>query len=92
MVLLEPLLQAVLTAALLMWLQRFSRRRRWPKLPLRLSFAALMCWVSQPLLASLDQPARYAPWINLLDELLISLASVRLGLWLVLELPAGLGW
>lgn len=92
MVLLERLLHAVVTAALLMWLQRFSRRRRWPELPLRLSFAALVCWVAQPLLANLDLPARYAPWITLLDELMISVASVRLALWLALELPAGLGW
>lgn len=92
MVLIERLLQSLIAAAFLLWLQRLARRQHWPKLPLRLSVGALVAWLALPLLASVDLPARALPWISLLDELLLSLAGARLALWVVLELPSGLGW
>jgi small-conductance mechanosensitive channel len=90
--LLPALLAAVLVGAGLLLVQRLLRQRKLPELPLRLSLLALLCWALLPLLNDLPVSAGYRPWLALLDELFLALAGLRVALWLLLELPAGLGW
>lgn len=92
MALLQKLLPALLIGACLLAAQKLLERRRLPELPLRLSLLALLCWALLPLLEGLPVSAVYRTWLALIDDLLLSLACLRLGLWLLLELPAGLGW
>lgn len=92
MALLQKLLPALLIGAGLLLVQKLLQRRRLPELPLRLAMFALLCWGLLPLLDSLPVSAGYRTWLALIDELLLSLACLRIGLWLLLELPAGLGW
>jgi small-conductance mechanosensitive channel len=73
-------------------LRVFGRRRDLPDLPLVLPVLALISWVLMPLIGASGLPVEYRRWLGLADELLISYAALRLGLWLGLELPGGLGW
>jgi len=90
--LLPSLVPAVLIGAGLLLVQRLLRQRKLPELPLRLSLLALLCWALLPLLNDLPVSAGYRPWLALLDELFLALAGLRVALWLLMELPAGLGW
>lgn len=90
--LLPTFISAVLMGAGLLLVQRLLMQRKLPELPLRLSLLALLCWALLPLLNALPISGGYKPWLALLDELFLSLASLRVALWLLLELPAGLGW
>lgn len=92
MALLQRLLPALLAGIALLVGQRVLRRRHLPELPLRLGLLALLCWTLLPLLEGTALPATYLPWLALLDDLLLALATLRLSFWLSLELPAGLGW
>lgn len=92
MALLQPLLPALVVAAAMLLGQRLLRRRRLPELPLRLGLLALVCWALMPLLQGLPLAPGYRLWLGAADDLLLALASLRLVLWLLLELPAGVGW
>lgn len=92
MALIERLLPGVLLAAALGLSQLLVCRRGLPPLPLRLCIVALASWVVVPRIAALDLPARYIPWVAFSDTWLIALAGLRLSLWVLMELPAGLGW
>lgn len=92
MALLQRLLPALLASAALLLGQRLLRRRHLPELPLRLGLLALLCWAVMPLLQALPLAAGYRLWLTAADDLLLALASLRLALWLLLELPASVGW
>jgi small-conductance mechanosensitive channel/CRP-like cAMP-binding protein len=92
MALLQRLLPALLASAVLLMAQRLLQRRQLPELPLRLGLLALLCWALLPLVGGEAVPTAYRPWLDLIDELLLALAALRLSFWLGLELPAGLGW
>jgi small-conductance mechanosensitive channel/CRP-like cAMP-binding protein len=96
MALLQRLLAALLGAALLLVLQRLLqprlRQRGLPRLPLGLPALALVSWTVLPAVEALGVASDYWRWLDLVDELLIGYAGLRLGLWLGLQLPGGLGW
>jgi small-conductance mechanosensitive channel/CRP-like cAMP-binding protein len=92
MVLLQRLLPALLALAALVLLRLLVRRRHLPDLPLTLPLLALLSWTLMPVVEALGLPADYGRWLGMADELLIGYAAIRLGLWLGLELPGGLGW
>ena len=91
MVFLQRLLPALLGLAALVLLRQLGRRRL-PDLPLKLPLLALLSWTAMPLIEALGLPVDYRRWLGLVDELLIGYAALRLGLWLGLELPSGMGW
>ena len=68
--------------------------QRWhlPRLPLGLALVAVIAWALLPLAGSLPLPGMTQLWVQAIVDLLVSFAALRLGLWLTLELPAGLGW
>lgn len=81
-----------LAMALLVLLARLCRMRSLPRLPLRLTLAALVCrglWLLLPLSRL---PAGYRLGLGIVDDLLICFATIRLLTWAALELPGGLGW
>jgi small-conductance mechanosensitive channel/CRP-like cAMP-binding protein len=92
MVLLQRLLPALLALSALVLLRMLVQRRRLPELPMELPLLALLSWTLMPLVDALGLPADYRRWLGMADELLIGYAALRLGLWLGLELPGGLGW
>jgi hypothetical protein len=92
MALLQRLLTSLLAGLALLLIQRLLRRRGVPDLPLRLGLLALLSWALLPLLQGRGLPTGYRPWLAVLDQLLLAIAGLRLGLWLTLELPASLGW
>ncbi|MFM8661262.1 MAG: mechanosensitive ion channel family protein [Cyanobium sp.] len=92
MALLQRLLPALLALSALGLLRLLVRRRRLPDLPLGLPLLALASWALMPWIEALGLPADYRRWLGMADELLLSYAALRLGLWLGLELPGGLGW
>ncbi|MEB3335330.1 MAG: mechanosensitive ion channel family protein [Cyanobacteriota bacterium] len=77
----------------LMAIRLVCRRRRLPAPPLRLPLMAALAWA---LVASLPPGSFIGPpqglWLSLTDDLLVAFATIRLVLWLALELPGGLGW
>lgn len=90
--LLPHLPQALLMGMALLLVRKLLQRRRLPVLPLRLPLLALLCWTLMPLLQGLPLSAGSQPWLAVLGDLLLALACLQLCLWLLLELPAGLGW
>lgn len=92
MALIERLLLGLVLAAGLVLGQRLIRRRQLPPLPLKLSLVALASWIVVPLIEALGPPDRYLRWVALSDTWLLALAGLSLSLWMLMELPAGLGW
>lgn len=77
---------------ILLAVRRSCRRRGLPPPPLRLPLLAAL---ASALLASLPLgglPPAQALWLSLTDDLLRAFATIRLLIWLTLELPGGLGW
>jgi small-conductance mechanosensitive channel/CRP-like cAMP-binding protein len=72
--------------------QWLLRRWRLPRLPLGLALLALAAWALLPLSGALPWQGMYQAWIQASVDFLVALAALRLGLWLTLELPSGLGW
>ena len=85
-------ISAVLGAALLLLLARTCRRRGLPALPLRLPLLALLAAVVVPAIPLAAIPFGSRLWLGAIDDLLLVYASIRLAVWLALELPSGLGW
>jgi small-conductance mechanosensitive channel/CRP-like cAMP-binding protein len=68
------------------------RRYRLPPFPLVWALLAALLWA---LLASFPLgglPLSQRLWVSLADDLLLAFAAIRLLLWLILEVPGGLGW
>ena len=81
----------VITAVLL-GIRLGCRQRRLPAPPLRLPLLAALAWA---LLASLPPgllPSPHGLWLSLTDDLLLAAATIRLLIWLGLELPSTRGW
>ena len=68
------------------------RRRGLPLPPRTLPLLATATWLALQLVPPTLVPASSRLWLAVGIDLLLVLALVRLGLWLVLELPGGLGW
>lgn len=81
----------VLTMVLLaIW--RGCRRRGLPEPPLRLPLLAILAWGLLATLPLGGLPPSQLLWLSLSEELLPVFASIRLLIWLALELPGGLRW
>ena len=81
----------VLTMVLLAtW--RGCRRRGLPDPPLRLPLLAILAWGLLATLPLGGLPPSQLLWLSLSEELLPVFASIRLLIWLALELPGGLRW
>lgn len=92
MALLQIWLGVLALAAVGMAIRLFCRRHRLPPFPLAWAVLAALFWAllaSFPL-GGLPLPQRL--WVSLADDLLLAFAAIRLLLWLILELPGGLGW
>lgn len=92
MALLQRLLPALLALSALGLVRLLVHRRRLPDVPLGLPLLALASWTLMPWIEALGLPADYRRWLGMADELLLGYAALRLGLWLGVELPGGLGW
>jgi len=68
------------------------RRRGLPLPPRSLPLLATVSWVALHLVPFTLVPASSRLWLSTGVDLLLVLALIRLLLWLVLELPGGLGW
>lgn len=68
------------------------RSRELPRPPFRLVLIALFCWAVFALLPIATLSAPYRLGLGVADDLLLSLAGIRVLVWLLLELPGGLGW
>ena len=68
------------------------RRRGLPLPPRTLPLLGTVSWVALHLVPLSLVPASSRPWLAIGVDLLLVLALIRLLLWLVLELPGGLGW
>lgn len=83
----------VLLTVVLVAIRLVCRRRGLPPPPLRLPLGAALAWA---LVASLPLGSFIAPpqglLLSLADDLLTAFATIRLLLWLALEIPGGLGW
>jgi small-conductance mechanosensitive channel len=77
---------------LLLLLTLACRRRRLPLPPRTLPLLATVSWVALQLVPLGLVPASSRLWLAIGVNLLLVLALIRLVLWLVLELPGGLGW
>jgi small-conductance mechanosensitive channel/CRP-like cAMP-binding protein len=89
---LQRLLFALLATVALVGVAELCRRRRLALPPARLLLIALVSWV----LIGAQTRALLGPiahrWLELVGLLLLCLATVRLALWLGLEIPGSLGW
>lgn len=86
-------LTIALAAAGLLLIARLCRQRRsLPRLPVRLPLVALLYWGLWASLPLQQLPGGYRLWLGIVDDLLLCLASLRLLVWTLLELPGGLGW
>lgn len=83
---------ALVGMLVLLVLSALCRARSLPRPPLRLSLLALACFALLPLLPLGLLPQTTRTWVEISDDLLLSFASIRLVLWLVLELPGSLRW
>ena len=93
MELLQRLTLSLVGAALIGALSLISRRRALPLPPWRLVLVGLASWlVLGGLRTGGGGAADQQLWLSVLDELLLGFAALRLSLWALLELPAGLGW
>jgi small-conductance mechanosensitive channel/CRP-like cAMP-binding protein len=91
MQLLEVWLSSIGVAALLLLVRLLCRRLRLAAFPLRLPLLATLAWALLRSLPVALLPATYRPWIELIDELMISYAVIRTLLWAGIEVPASLG-
>lgn len=85
-------LLALAGAVLLVGFARLCRARSLPRLPLLLPLFALTVWAITALLPLAALPDRYRLGLRIAEDLLVAYAAVRLLLWLLLELPGGVGW
>ncbi|MCT0200085.1 mechanosensitive ion channel family protein [Synechococcus sp. CS-1325] len=88
---LAVLLPAIGVVALLLLVRLLSRRIRLTPFPLRLPLLATGAWVLVRILPVALLPASYRPWVELIDELMLSYAGLRVLLWAGIEVPASLG-
>jgi small-conductance mechanosensitive channel/CRP-like cAMP-binding protein len=77
---------------LLLLLTLACRRRGLPLPPRGLPLLATGSWLALQLVPPSLVPASSRPWPAIGVDLLLVLALIRLVLWLVLEVPGGLGW
>jgi small-conductance mechanosensitive channel len=79
-------------AALIAALSLICRRRKLPLPPWRLALVGLVSWLllggGRSMATALGQPL----WLAPIDDLLLGFAALRLTIWALLEVPAGLGW
>lgn len=68
------------------------RRRGLPLPPRRLPLLATVSWVALQLVPLTLVPPASRLWLAIGVELLLAMALIRLLLWLLLEMPGGLGW
>lgn len=83
---------ALVGMLLLVALSAVCRSRSLPLPPLRLGLLALAFWALWPLLPLVLLPPSTRDWVAICDDLMVSLAAIRLALWLLLELPGHLRW
>ncbi len=92
MELLQRIALSLVGAALIGALSVICRRRTLPLPPWRLALVGLISWPllggGRSLATALGQPL----WLAPIDDLLIGFAALRLTIWALLEVPAGLGW
>jgi small-conductance mechanosensitive channel/CRP-like cAMP-binding protein len=89
--LLAVLLPSIGVVALLLLVRLLSRSIRLAPFPLRLPLLSVLAWTLVRLLPVALLPDGYRPWVELIDELMISYAVVRILLWAGIEVPASLG-
>jgi len=88
---LEVWLASFTVTALLLLVRLLCRRVRLAAFPLRLPLLATLAWALVRSLPIALLPAGYRPWVELIDELMLSYAGIRILLWAGVEVPASLG-
>jgi small-conductance mechanosensitive channel len=91
MQLLEVWLSLIGVVASLLAVRLLCRRLRLAAFPLRLPLLASLAWALVRSLPVALLPATYRPWVELIDELMISYAVIRTLIWAGIEVPASLG-
>jgi hypothetical protein len=92
MALLQIWLCVVVLAALVLGLRLFCQHRKLPSPPIRLPLLATLVWALVASLPLGSLPFAQRLWLSLADDLLVAFATIRVLIWLAVELPAGFGW
>ncbi|MEY2644002.1 MAG: hypothetical protein RLZZ611_651 [Cyanobacteriota bacterium] len=92
MELLQRIALSLVAAALIGALSAICRRRTLPLPPWRLALVGLISWLLLGSGRSLGTVLGQPLWLAPIDDLLLGFTALRLTIWALLEVPAGLGW